>query len=1020
MHRNFSFLLFFFVVPLIYAQNAPSSQGLNEQIEQALTLEVEAGQASQDGDIDAAVDKCRRAALRLRELGVGEQDQAVCWLLVGSLESGRGKHKEAIEALRASLQLLDRLHPPKDLLAKNHYYLAQSLLGAGLMEVKLGHFSQAENFLEEALALQRRTRASSSDLGETLQKLAEVYQLQGNFDDALPLVQEAIQLGQEAAAFKTLGSIYAGKGDYVRALESFERAEVIHLGEGDQIGVWVVRTSKAKIYYSQGRIEEALVLYEGAVQAFRSLGDVEQLPAALVGTGAIYRLQGRLEDARKAHQEALELRRRSGNKSGEAIALNNLAAVELALGLWEQSLARLEESLEIRREVGDRQGEATTLGNSGHLLFELGRLEEAVVRFKKSLEISREVGNPKLVAMNLQKLAQISYLHRPEEALVLIEQALELARKMGDRSAELAALKIKGVILAGRGDQLQALEVLSNARTLSHEAGDRSTEAEVRALEGLVHFRLGHKEEATRILRDALTYMEEVGQVSLRGSVFLALGIIEQSSGRTKEAIQAYRDAVQAEEQISIQIRTDELLQGLRGGTDRTYGQLLRLLALSDDPKGAFGVAEQARSQTFLRQMGNRRVGDRNVADQSLAEEERRLEDRLRDLNRQVVEEKRKNLDQQALGVLNYLAQETDQVRRQYENVLIRLKQANLEYALLIRPSSLGLNEVQQQLDPGLTLIEYFSLKEQLLAWVIDRNSYHLFLLPIPADTLAEQVTLLRHRIASREEDGGVSAALYKNLFAPLVPSVHHENLVIVPHGALHSLPFAALLDGSGRPLIERYKVRLLPSASVLPFLREKRSSNEGRLLVLGNPDGSLPHAGKEARAVGALYGTEPLLGTQATESALRKRAQGADVVHLAAHAMVEPARPLFSRIDLSPDGIEDGRLELHEVFNLDLAGTNLVVLSGCGTALGNLTGGDDLTGFTRAFLYAGAPSVLATLWPVDDEASSALMASFHRHLRQGAAPAKALQAAQSEIESKEKWRSPYYWAGYILTGDGG
>jgi CHAT domain-containing protein len=203
-----------------------------------------------------------------------------------------------------------------------------------------------------------------------------------------------------------------------------------------------------------------------------------------------------------------------------------------------------------------------------------------------------------------------------------------------------------------------------------------------------------------------------------------------------------------------------------------------------------------------------------------------------------------------------------------------------------------------------------------------------------------------------------------------------------------------------------------------LRYLFAKRNPNQQRLLALGNPDGSLPATENEAQAVAQLYGVKPLLRKQATESQLYAQAGKIDLLHLAAHGIYDPFNPLFTRLELAPDAQHDGHLEVHEVYGLNLAHANLVVLSACDTGQGSLSNGDEIVGLAQAFLYAGAPAIVTTLWPIDDGASAVLMASFYRHVRSNGSAAEALRAAQLEVLTKEQWRSPYYWAAFGLSGD--
>jgi CHAT domain-containing protein len=196
---------------------------------------------------------------------------------------------------------------------------------------------------------------------------------------------------------------------------------------------------------------------------------------------------------------------------------------------------------------------------------------------------------------------------------------------------------------------------------------------------------------------------------------------------------------------------------------------------------------------------------------------------------------------------------------------------------------------------------------------------------------------------------------------------------------------------------------------------RRQEPGDAGEALVLSY---DLAEGRREAQAVARVYRVQPLLDDTASETLLRARAGEAGILHVASHGILETANPLFSRVLLAPDTENDGALEVHEVYSLDLRGTGMVVLSACETNLGILTGGDDLVGLTRAFIYAGTPSVVASLWRVEEEATRLFMESFYRHLHQGKMKAEALQAAQQELRSQ--YAAPYYWAGFVLTGDPG
>ncbi len=220
---------------------------------------------------------------------------------------------------------------------------------------------------------------------------------------------------------------------------------------------------------------------------------------------------------------------------------------------------------------------------------------------------------------------------------------------------------------------------------------------------------------------------------------------------------------------------------------------------------------------------------------------------------------------------------------------------------------------------------------------------------------------------------------LYTWLVAPLAEHLQTPQVVIVPHQQLHYVPFAALSDGQSY-FGQQHLLSVIPSASALPFIQQNAAESAAEAnthaLVFGNPatgDPSLPslaHAASEAQAVAALLGTAAVTDTEASETRLRDEAAGSKVIHLAAHGGYNVANPLYSAIYLAPGGegtAGDGRLETHEVYGLDLKGNELVVLSACQTNVGELSAGDELVGMTRAFFFAGTPTILSSLWSVDD-----------------------------------------------------
>ncbi|MFC3204254.1 CHAT domain-containing protein [Alteromonas oceani] len=262
---------------------------------------------------------------------------------------------------------------------------------------------------------------------------------------------------------------------------------------------------------------------------------------------------------------------------------------------------------------------------------------------------------------------------------------------------------------------------------------------------------------------------------------------------------------------------------------------------------------------------------------------------------------------------------------------------------------------------------------------------------------------------------------MHETLIEPLQSSLTADKLVIVPHGPLHYLPFAALYDGADF-MLEQYSLRVLPSASVMAYLKTPQRSGQTTMLALGNPalgDPALdlPGAQNEVRALSNVVpDTVVAVRERATESLFKRYAARVPVLHIASHGEFNPEEPLSSRLLLVGDESNDGSLTVGELYDLEL-NSELVTLSACQTGLGDVQSGDDVIGLTRGFLFAGAANIVASLWMVDDEATARLMVNLYNNL-QNQDKQQSLRNAQLSVKNNYQ-AHPYYWAAFQLTGSG-
>jgi CHAT domain-containing protein len=513
--------------------------------------------------------------------------------------------------------------------------------------------------------------------------------------------------------------------------------------------------------------------------------------------------------------------------------------------------------------------------------------------------------------------------------------------------------------------------------------------------------------------------------------------------GQWKEGVPFLREAVNYLEDMRSSLKVGDLRQTFLEGKVSVYHDLVSALMTLGEDSDAFHYAERGKARAFLDILGTK------VA---LADDERGLREKLAAL--QFMGED---------GETEVSGEQVETTKRAYNDFLAELRQENAEQASLITVDPLSLKEVQKLLDPKQILLEYFVADDKTLLWVVGKDSFYGLTIAMPRKDLIGKVNSLRKlisEIAPFREYQKIAGELYELLIQPALPHIRGNELIIVPHDVLHYVPFQALYSSQGRYLIEDAPVSYLSSASLLKFTTAKRRAKGEKVLAFGNPDlgdpqKDLQFAEVEAQEISKLYPQSTvLLRKEATEDKSKALSLRYDILHFAAHAELKEVDPLSSAILLAMDGKEDGRLEVKEIFGMDLK-ASLVVLSACETGLGRLSSGDELVGLTRAFIYAGTPSVIASLWKVEDESTAALMASFYKHLKI-MAKVDALRQAQLELIRGEgsggtellakrgvggigklgstpqvksepavsasipvSTSHPYFWAPFILVGDG-
>lgn len=507
--------------------------------------------------------------------------------------------------------------------------------------------------------------------------------------------------------------------------------------------------------------------------------------------------------------------------------------------------------------------------------------------------------------------------------------------------------------------------------------------------------------------KQAYEELLELPQLSDNGYIYwntlFDRGRIALGEDKRDEAIDFFTRAVEVLESQRANIGSDLAKIGFVGDKQQVYQYLIETLLAENRTVEAFEYVERAKARSLVELLASKKEFGSTLETPQLTAMLDELE------NAELVP-----LD------LNTTATAPQSTQRSARAIAVRqkLKAQVPELKALVTVSALKLREIQSLLPEDEVLVEYYYSGSTLTAFVVNRTS--ILAVKLDEDGLVDQVRKFRSALSDVNSDRHMQLGLllYKQLVSPLADKIEHKKLLVVAHGSLHYLPFNALNDGR-HFLIDRFSIRVLPSASVMEFLKMRTGGQQKDLLVLGNPDLGNPDydlvfAQQEAEAIAQEFTrASVLLRRQATETAIKSHGVKFKRVHFASHGEFDSKDPLNSGLLLAADSENDGRLTVSELYNLRLH-ADLVTLSACETALGKVASGDDVIGFTRGFLYAGASSIVSSLWSVDDRATRDLMVDFYRNLGTDD-KVEALRHAQLSI--KEKYRHPYYWAAFQLTG---
>ena len=837
-----------------------------------------------------------------------------------------------------------------------------------------------------------------------------------------PLLAEAEWSGDGVVVMEARHHIATARrqrGDYPGALEADRGALELSRSRGDRSFEARILRNLAVTLKSKGDYAEGLALGEQALVLHETLGEKEGAGRAATTLGALHDLRGEYALALQRYAQAESWLEASSGRDYFAL-LRESAITYKNLGEYEEAAARYERALEGARRSGDRYGEMTTLLNAGNVYTLLGDYERAIEHYERSLVMARAVGDRRGEGFLVGNLGWAWLeLDDPARALPYQRQALDLARAIGNRNGEAVALEGIGGALLASGEVEPARAHFEQALAIQRVIGARGFAGNILVSLAEASLRANDSGAAAGQAAEALAIAQETGNAEMEWSAQRLLARVARGAGRTEEAIARLHAGIEVIESLRARIRTDAGKIGYLDTRQAVFHEAVDLLVAEGRPEQALELAEAARSRAFVDLLAERRITAAPADARALAAI-REEESRLRTQTRLAA-------NGAAGGEL------LNRTRAAVAERLSAVRADRPQLASLVvadPPSFAQMAATGRRL--GATVVEYLVTADRLFIFVIDAGG------GVSSRTVDVTRAKLRrdvgeaHRMLNELDAAGLRdqralraalGHLHRLLIAPVVdrlPADPAALVTIVPHDALFRVPFAALPDARGRTLLDRHTLVFAPSLGVLRYTVDKKAGGAPRLLALADPQtgaGALPGAREEVRQLARHFPASRrtiLVGPAASEANGKRLGPGQSVLHFAAHGVIDDARPLDSALLLSGGDGEDGSLRVSEAFGLHLD-ADLVVLSGCSTGLGKVTG-DGILGLARAFLYAGTPSVVVSQWDVSDRATAFLMDRFYSGMKAGQGKARALRRAQ--LATRARYPHPALWAAFSLVGE--
>ncbi len=841
-------------------------------------------------------------------------------------------------------------------------------------------------------------------------KTAQIFPLSclGQYENAVKTAEQILKVFSEHNVWyqlivttTNLSIVHSRHGEDAKALETLDQANIfcLRLESGRERHQALIQLNRAVSLRNLGRFDEAITANQTAYTLFNQLGQTVEAARSRQSLAMIYYVLSRYNEALAHLDQAQTVFIKDGRQRDAMLAELFISDCLLQLRRYQDVLDKCQQVRRLFGELGEKRVMAQAFINEAVAYTNLERHVDALTSLQDAYQIFQNEDNQVWMAMTQLEMAAV-------------------LQRQGSQTESIAILHVILPVFAAH-----ALVV---------------EEAQAHLLAARAALTLDQHDQALVLINKVIAVGTAKNLPSLTYYGQQLLGQLAEAQGDLTQAMTRYDQAIQAVERLRgrlmVEFRADFLAD-----KQAVYEQAVRLCLTTNQAQLGLDYAERAKSRSLLDLLAYRldlSIQVRQATDQPLVEElvaMRSERDRLY----------RRWESSEDLQLRGRMASDGEQVQMQQEILSLEKRITDLWHKLLIHNADYARDAalwqvrtepVQPYLPANTVLLEYFIADGEILVFVVTANSvtahalacqqtqvqqllqlWQVNLNRVPRSTASQTVKLIANAKVLLQR-------LYTLLIGPISACLTpHQRLIIVPHGPLHYLPFHALFDGE-RYLLEQYELSYLPGASLLRYCREVKPASSGAFIYGHSLQGKLPNTLYEATMIATILGESVTLEAATDVAQLQSQMAACRIIHLATHGDFRADNPLFSGLVIG-----DGWLTTLDIFNLRLQ-ASLVTLSACQTGRNVIQGGDELAGLMKAFLSAGAASLVLSYWAVEDRTTAELMEVFYQHLAAGLSKGAALRAAQLgfmrvqlvDDSLAEARKHPYFWAPFFLVGDSG